>query len=62
MSPGVLTINGNFTPTGTVQFEVNSPYDGRHGLRPMVVSGAVERERRHTDAAGGATPPPRARW
>jgi autotransporter-associated beta strand protein len=25
-SPGIMTITGNFVPTGTVEFEVNSPY------------------------------------
>ncbi|MCI0359285.1 MAG: M12 family metallo-peptidase, partial [Planctomycetaceae bacterium] len=42
LSPGVLTINGNFTPTGTVQLEAATPYTtaGTHFDR-LVVNGAV---------------------
>ena len=41
-SPGVLTINGNFTPGGTVELEAASPYTtaGTHFDR-IVVNGAV---------------------
>ncbi|MCL4204010.1 MAG: autotransporter-associated beta strand repeat-containing protein, partial [Pirellulaceae bacterium] len=42
-SPGVMTINGDFAPTGTVNFEVNSEWTtvGTH-FDQYVVSGAVD--------------------
>ena len=41
-SPGILTINGNFSPTGTVTFEVNSPYaTAGTDYDQYVVSGTV---------------------
>lgn len=41
-SPGVMTINGNFSPTGTTSFEVNSPgtTPGTH-FDQFVVNGGV---------------------
>src|SRR5207249_2655484 len=43
-SPGVLTISGNFTPTGTVAFEVNQPYNtaGTDYDRIVVNTGSVD--------------------
>ncbi len=41
-SPGIMTINGNFTPTGTVTFEVNSPYvTAGTDYDQYIVSGSV---------------------
>ena len=42
-APGTMTINGNFTPTGTVNFEVNSPYAvAGTDYDQYIVSGTVD--------------------
>ncbi|MFO0841496.1 MAG: autotransporter-associated beta strand repeat-containing protein [Gemmataceae bacterium] len=42
-SPGTMTINGNFTPTGTVNFEVNAPFTTPGtDYDQYIVSGAVD--------------------
>ena len=42
-APGTMTINGNFTPTGTVNFEVDSPYaTAGSDYDQYIVSGSVD--------------------
>lgn len=42
-SPGAITINGNFTPTGTVTFEVNPPAEiAGTDYDQIIVSGTVD--------------------
>ena len=58
LSPGILTINGDFAPTGTVQIEVHSPYDAAGtDFDQVVVSGSVDVTDATLALLGGATPP-----
>lgn len=57
-SPGTLTIMGNFTPTGTLAFEVNSPYNtAGTDYDQIVVSGTVNLSGATLTFAGGGAAP-----